>query len=99
MNCKDGDLAIKVTAMPGAWIPAGAVVKVLKFAGVGSARLSTGLRAKAGARWYVEYNGSHINPHTGNAYTALDSQLRPIRDQPGADETLTWAPVPSKVAA
>jgi hypothetical protein len=28
-----------------------------------------------------------------------DSALRPIRDQPGDDETLTWAPVPSEVTA
>lgn len=27
---------------------------------------------------------------------SFDEDLRPIRDQPGEDETLTWAPVPHK---
>ncbi len=26
-----------------------------------------------------------------------DSELRPIRNDPGTDETLTWTPVPSKL--
>lgn len=30
---------------------------------------------------------------------AQDNQLRPIRDQPGEDETLQWADVPRKVEA
>lgn len=33
---------------------------------------------------------------TGTVTSVPDKVLRPIRDQPGEDETLTWAPVPHK---
>ncbi len=42
-----------------------------------------------GPSWYVF--------HKGEEWHCLDKHLRPIRDNPGADETLTWTPVPSKL--
>lgn len=32
----------------------------------------------------------------GREVAPRDATMRPIRDQPGEDETLTWAPVPHK---
>ena len=37
-----------------------------------------------------------VDMKTGSYKGIADQHLRPIRDQPGEDETLTWAPVPHK---
>ena len=99
MNCKQDDLAIKVQSTEGAWIEVGAVVKVISFQGEKVGLLANGRLGHRGPRWLVEYNGSTVNPITGRNWTALDSQLRPIRDSDGEDETLQWAPVPTKETA
>lgn len=39
--------------------------------------------------WKVDID---VSPYSGIS----EKHLRPIRDQPGQDETLTWAPVPQK---
>lgn len=85
LNCKVGDLAIVVN-------------------GENAGRLVSVLRASQWGRmfWFVELVGSHgpmrdrftgaeRNAPTGNVH---DSRLRPIRDQPGDDETLLWAGLP-----
>jgi len=52
--------------------------------------------------WWVE-SGSLLSTTRGPRFSTAfpDEWLRPIRDQPGADETLTWAglPQPSKETA
>ena len=37
-----------------------------------------------------------VDPPWDLSIGTLDAHLRPIRDQPGEDETLTWEPVPHK---
>lgn len=51
-----------------------------------------------GPDWYG-FATWFITPAKMGTVWARDSALRPIRDQPGADETLTWAPVPQKEPA
>lgn len=41
--------------------------------------------------WVIEWRGKQ--------FVALDRYLIPIRDNPGDDETLTWAGKPEKVTA
>ena len=59
------------------------------------------------AEWYVEVLGRAVAGHAGEMSRAgaggrkvrcADSALRPIRDQPGDDETLTWAGLPRYIA-
>ena len=38
-----------------------------------------------------------FEPEIGHYWLCRDSNLRPIRDQPGDDETLEWASLPSNV--
>lgn len=43
--------------------------------------------------------GWEISPVLGRYWLCHDRNLRPLRNQPGQDETLTWADVPSEVTA
>lgn len=98
MNCKPGDLAIRIKAFQDSVIPVGAVVRCLHF--------DTGISYLVGANdetpivargtWLVEWNG--ITGVDGLEFGMLDEHLRSIRD-PGddaQDETLSWLPVPSR---
>ena len=102
MNCKPGDLAVVIG---GAFSPQniGAIVKVIKLlpnGGVldGKAWFPT----SSCPTWLVESCGKkltwgHHKPSLRRAYS--DRCLRPIRDQDGDDETLTWAGKPEGVTA
>lgn len=48
--------------------------------------------------WW-EYEGFLVPPWGGRADSVQDRCLRPIRDNPGQDETLTWQPTPTKETA
>lgn len=80
MNCKQGDLAVTVNAGTQKQF-IGRVVKVVRS-----------------SDWYDK---SWITepelrcPNTNRPIHWRDAHLRPIRDQPGADESLTWCDVPS----
>lgn len=94
MRCKAGDLAIRVDGSDGAFVPKGAIVEVLEFFGemsVVSPFLET-RRVQNG--WIVRYNGQTTG-FTGNRLGIPDLELQPTRDQPGADESLAWTPVPT----
>lgn len=93
LNCKQGDLAVKIKADPKDEIPIGAIVKCIKYA--------DGICAITDEKilgWDVEFRGSNRCPE-GYPWFALDEYLRPIRDQDGEDETLTWAGNPQEVTA
>lgn len=84
MNCKKGDLAIVVNGEN-----TGTLVDVIEehpLYGTGT--------------WLVIAHGSGTaifgTFKPGDWVGCDDSKLRPIRDQPGEDETLTWAPVAQK---
>jgi hypothetical protein len=95
MNCRPGDLAVVVRACNAENL--GGLVRV-----VGPGMLFD---------WHIDplFDLRHVvDPHTragirpggGRLYVEADDvQLRPIRDQDGEDETLTWAGKPQQVPA
>lgn len=103
LNCKAGDLAYihGLTVTPEA---NGMVVEVLRLCVpgevVGGVRF---LPTRRGAAWVV---AGHSIPSRTTLGVLLylherpvgDVNLRPIRDQPGEDETLTWAGLPRYMA-
>jgi len=97
MNCKEGDLAIVVKSVCG---NEGKVVRCLELHPAGFDRFAPFL----GPIWVTDNNSlagvwirSGLPAESGNAIP--DAYLRPIRDNPGEDETLTWAPRKEPVAA
>lgn len=92
MNCRKGDLAIVVKSDAG---NEGRIVRCI--------RLMT--RAEKQALSYFRDEPMWITDtnmvSTWGTYdtTMWDSYMRPIRDNPGEDETLTWAGKPEKVQA
>lgn len=95
MNCKPGDLAIRIRSLPDASIKAGSIVRCLELVMYDSYCSRTGSKLPAGTVWLVEYNGETICPE-GFPYGTPDVELKPIRGDEGDDETLQWAPVPVK---
>ena len=108
MNCKQGELAFIVKARDIRNI--GKIVKILRPAIPNEEFLST---SKILLRWTGECSGAWV-VHSDSPLLWLlddgdtlmfndrvfyDAYLRPLRDNPGQDETLTWAPVPKKVEA
>lgn len=88
MNCKQGDLAIivKSVASPD---DIGAIVRCVEFKPGPDGR----------AAWIVDRKVSPDAVIGGITYIGdwfLDASLRPIRDNDGEDETLTWAGKPEK---
>jgi len=95
MNCKPGDLAVVVRSTVG---NEGRIFKCLRLADPSEFPF-----VFSGPVWHID---TEVNVLIAGAYkkrVALceDAVLRPIRDNPGADETLTWAglPQPSKETA
>ena len=93
MNCKPGDLAIKIKADPGDMIPIGALVKCIRFTSGFDAETLEKIQG-----WDVEFHGSN-KCNRGFHWFAFDEYLRPIRDTDGEDETLKWAGKPQEVTA
>jgi len=103
MNCKPGDLAV-------AFLPGPHQNKL--FFIIEAAPVGVGFKLPDGfphvpvgsGFWIVESAGSLLNVKTdhGRRHARFavggDAGLRPIRDNPGADESLSWAglPHPSK---
>lgn len=97
MNCKPGDLAVIIRGRTPGCRYVGTIVTVLELEREASI---------FGPIWVVEFS----RPLTGvtlskrgdvlgvSGLSAVqgcpDAWLRPIRDQPGADETLRWIDVP-----
>lgn len=91
MNCKPGDLAIVVNCRDVENI--GALVEVMHFCGDG--------------KWVVNElsdvfivrslkTGERTQRNKERTLVGRDDCLRPLRDNDGQDETLTWAPLPVK---
>jgi len=104
MNCKQGDLAVTVALShqigETAKRNSGRLVEVVRFVGrheFGCGRVEVDV-------WSCELLGGPVVAANGVSWRGrvfiCDANLRPIRDTPGEDETLQWAPLPSeKVAA
>ncbi|MBI2725418.1 MAG: hypothetical protein HYX42_04130 [Polaromonas sp.] len=97
MNCKPGDLAIVVGLGPN---NNGRIVEVVRHAVSGETVAGFIFLAKGPPPfWLIKTTGTLLQ-WDGDSVTERvinDRFLRPIRDQPGQDETLTWAPVPGKL--
>lgn len=83
MNCKPGDLAVYVGSCRQSY---GMIVRVLRP------------YPWPEPAWYVDPPLVKVESG-GFEGAARDCALRPIRDQPGEDETLTWAGKPQEVTA
>lgn len=98
MNCKKGDIAVVINGNRSA----GRVVKVGDLIPKGTIVPTTTegwFEVAIDDMWcLVEGTVFRNHPEFGIVETEYseDKNLRPIRDQPGEDETLTWAPVPHK---
>jgi hypothetical protein len=87
MNCKPGDLAVIVRSIAG---NEGKIVRCV------TPVFMDGILG-AGMRWVTD---PPLPDFLGNgSYPPLDANMRPIRDNDGADETLTWASKPEGVTA
>lgn len=88
MNCEIGDLAIVVRGNS-----LGTLVAVVETSLLGP------------QYWMVDILGApiagtlHGKPYLMQAGNIEDSRLKPLRDKPGGDETLQWAPVPERTPA
>lgn len=83
MNCKQGDLAVLVHSVSGRSL--GMIFTCVE-------RYDGPWRYGGDAPgWRLDRPLWHGFPYTG------DKNLRPLRDNPGADETLTWAGKPAPI--
>lgn len=93
MNCKPGDLAVITQDQYFNDVDVGKLVEIVgpdEFDGEG--RFCWACKSLCGdLAWLVDEGCDE----GCNEYCIPDAWLRPIRDQPGADETLTWKEVPA----
>lgn len=95
LNCKAGDLAVRIKDDGNVFgVRAGHIVTVLELLNAPSYSAETGAEWAAGTVWLVELNGQRLSVK-GNPLGVPDAHLKPLRDTPGDDETLEWAPVPT----
>lgn len=91
-NCKAGDLAVVVNASD-CEANRGRIIRVTKLAELPGL---FGLAAMVQGRVFWEFEGNLVCSDGDRADMVDDSVLKPIRDNPGADETMTWAGKPKK---
>ena len=109
LNCRPGDLAIIIRPTRTGPQLLGMIVRVLHAAPAQDFRLPDGFMQLSGLPdyWVIELPRvievpmmGWIKSHRPSRYgIAPDNCLRPIRDNDGADETLTWRDVPTGVTA
>ena len=93
MNCKQGDIAVIVESGSG---NEGKIVQCMELLQNITCFDKFGVET-CGPAWVISMPLPDWAGELG--HVIHDRQLRPIRDNPGADETLTWCDVPSKVTA
>lgn len=91
MNCKQGDLAIFVKSAAG---NEGKIVQCVEYVGKKALHFPDGKIEEVDC-WITEPQFPGWSGQTKNVFTP-DDFLRPIRDNDGQDETLTWAGLPKK---
>ena len=100
LRCKPGDLAVLIkSAMPE---NIGALVTCVEFMGTIEGRDPWGRTGTVHNAWRVEPAGKvKVKVGPGHVATGLwaarDSDLRPIRPEPGEDQTIEWAGYPADV--
>lgn len=99
MNCKPGDVAIRVRATNPSLMPIGSVVECLHlYPGVSDVLTSDGRVVQLDSVWHVDWRRQRRGPR-GGELGVPDADLQPLRD-PGddaVDEMLR--PLPEEVAA
>ena len=93
LNCKTGDLAIVIRSLNG---NEGMIVQCLQFVGMVT-WVAPGRENMTLPSWRVDREIPGCFGHSVNL--APDSSLRPLRNDKGSDETLSWCDVPEGVAA
>ena len=88
MNCKQWDLAVVVRTTLG--INEGKIVQVIS-------RYDGPWRDTPNKPGWRLDRKAIVDTHGQYFEYCPDEYLRPLRDNPGTDETLLWAPVPSKL--
>lgn len=94
MNCKEGDLAVVVRSSTGKSL--GKIVTCVKLARIPGLYEADGYLSH-GAVWETDWYHPTVTGGINNF--VMDADLRPLRDNPGDDESLTWAPRKDPVAA
>lgn len=84
MNCKEGDLAIVIRNHNG---HTGTVLRCVKLHP----------ETIIGATWITDQTRVNLVGKSSNLW--FDRDLRPLRDNPGEDESLTWCPRKEPVPA
>jgi hypothetical protein len=93
MNCKLNDLAIVVhSAMVKS---TGLVLHCIRLSSASGLRNPDG-SFEYGPVWETDNYGVAICGNTHNLW--MDADLRPLRDEPGEDESLSWAGLPQDQA-
>ena len=107
LNCRPGDLAIVLAPKSGASCSAtGRIVTAVSLQPAGRCVTPDGLEFEdipvGASYWLVLYSRpmpqiSMLGTVRASIYDVIrDSRLRPIRDQPGDDETLSWISIPGE---
>lgn len=107
LNCRPGDMAVIVRPTLRGPQLLGMVVTIMHAAPIRDFLLPDGFKQLNDRPnyWVVEFQrqieapmlfGGFVGARLTRYGIAPDVALRPIRDNPGADETLEWAPVPAK---
>jgi hypothetical protein len=96
MNCKPGDLAVVVPpyadrSLLGCFVSVVRIAPPKPFHSRGGVLYDPGM--PGGPGWIVDATGPNFPA------AVADSCLRPIRDNDGEDETLTWAGKPETITA
>lgn len=98
MNCKPGDLAILISAPENS---IGTLLRVIQICP--DEPLAWEFEDASRPIEFFEDEESRgfftSTKQSGGLAIIDDADLRPLRDNPGTDETLTWAPVPNKETA
>lgn len=92
MNCKEGDLAIVTRSING---NAGIIVRCIALHPAGCFTYEKSL----GPMWEVDRELTFVS-WAGSVKLenfAPDACLRPIRDQPGEDQSIQWAGLPGEL--
>lgn len=90
LRCKQGDLAVMVRSMAG---NNGKVFKCIRLATTAEMAGEGFDFKRYGPMWFTDARFNCSWGHTTNL--CFDFQIRPLRNDPGQDETLTWKDVPS----
>jgi len=92
MNCKMNDLAIVVHSALGP--STGLLLHCIRLSPASGLRNLDG-SFEYGPVWETDSYGLALCGNTHNLW--MDADLRPLRDEPGEDETLSWAGLPQNM--